>query len=66
MSSKKEHIKMSKVKVIEKGDNPDCVHHEIISMKNNGDELGICQRCGQQRLYIPAYQREQRRYAETT
>lgn len=62
---KQDPFDMAKVKVVKKGNNADCVHHEIISMKDDGNELGVCQRCGQERMYIPAYRREHRRYAET-
>jgi hypothetical protein len=66
MTKKKNTFKMARVKIIKQGNNPDCVHHEIISMTDTGNEVGVCKHCQQERLYVPAYQREHRRYAETT
>jgi hypothetical protein len=66
MARKKDPFKMAQVKIIKPGSGDCPAHHEVISMQDNGHELGICKRCGQERLYIPAYQRERRRYAETT
>lgn len=47
------------VRLQKKGRKKNCVHHEILSLVEDGkgDLLGVCQKCGQEKYY------EQRPYA---
>lgn len=44
-------IKMADVKIIKKGNKKDCSHHEILQMREDGVEVGLCIICSQEREY---------------
>ena len=54
------------IEISQEGDNPDCVHHEIITAKSHENLVGTCKKCGRVKQYIHALSAKGRSHVPTS